>query len=279
LVVLHGGPCIPSNYLLPIVNGVTDRAIIFYDQWGCGKSSRPPPDKVGKFSMHVMVDHLHRLLTRQWGLETFHLLGHSFGGLLAYEYLLKYSSDDSDNTKYRCRSVILASTPTSASLIERESKRLFRTVNNLSNDENENENNDNDDDDDCEQHDRVRKHQCDENFRQTHECRLTHTPLALMDALAQAGPTPWRGIQAISDYEASGSLSNTPSLVLVGEYDFCTTACVEGWKDLLSNPTPETTTLTDCSHYGMLEDERQYGKAIIEFLHRHDNDGEVVVEG
>ena len=41
LVVLHGGPSIPSNYLLPIVNGVTDRTVIFYDQFGCGKSSRP----------------------------------------------------------------------------------------------------------------------------------------------------------------------------------------------------------------------------------------------
>ena len=46
LVVLHGGPSIPSNYLLPIVNGVTDRAIVFYDQWGCGKSSRPANDKM-----------------------------------------------------------------------------------------------------------------------------------------------------------------------------------------------------------------------------------------
>ena len=41
LLCLHGAPSIPSNYLLPIVNGVTDRAVIFYDQCGCGKSSRP----------------------------------------------------------------------------------------------------------------------------------------------------------------------------------------------------------------------------------------------
>ena len=45
LIVIHGGPSIPSNYLLPIVNGVVDRAIVFYDQWGCGKSSRPPPQQ------------------------------------------------------------------------------------------------------------------------------------------------------------------------------------------------------------------------------------------
>ena len=38
LLVLHGGPSIPSNYLLPIINGVTDRSIILYDQYGCGKS-------------------------------------------------------------------------------------------------------------------------------------------------------------------------------------------------------------------------------------------------
>jgi proline-specific peptidase len=258
LVVLHGGPSIPSNYLLSIVHGVTDRAIVFYDQWGCGKSSRPPSGE--KFSMDIMVDHLHQLLTLQWGLESFHLLGHSFGGLLAYEYLLKHRPG-----KGRCRSVILASTPTSASLIESESKRLFRKVNNLS----EGSGDDDDDDDDGQQ-DRARKQHLDENFRQTHECRLAHTPLSLIDALAQAGPTPWRGIQAISDYKASRSLANIPALVLVGEYDFCTTACVEGWNDLISNPAPETTTLTNCSHYGMLEDERQYGTAITNFLHQHD---------
>ena len=40
LVVLHGGPGVPSNYLMTLVNVITDRTVIFYDQLGCGRSSR-----------------------------------------------------------------------------------------------------------------------------------------------------------------------------------------------------------------------------------------------
>jgi len=57
-----------------------------------------------------------------------------------------------------------------------------------------------------------------------------------------------------------------PTLLLRGEYDFCTVDCMAGWKDLLSDPIPVSKTISNCSHYGMLEDEQQYGKAIKEFL-------------
>jgi pimeloyl-ACP methyl ester carboxylesterase len=41
ILVLHGGPSVPSNYLFPLVNVVPYRSIIFYDQLGCGKSDEP----------------------------------------------------------------------------------------------------------------------------------------------------------------------------------------------------------------------------------------------
>jgi proline-specific peptidase len=254
LVVLHGGPSIPYQYLLPIVNGVTDRAIVFYDQWGCGKSSRPVDDKTTPFSISTMVQHLHRLVTHEWKLSKYHLLGHSFGGILAYEYILMMQQQ---NRISGCQSLILASTPTSSSLIQDESKRLYREISGISSAEEEEE-------------DPASRQQHSEAFRQTHECRLAQTPLALMDALAQAGPTSWRGIQAISDYKATQKISNLPSMVLVGEYDFCTEPCVEGWSDLIVDPAPQRRTLTNCSHYGMLEDDSQYGKAITGFLQQQD---------
>ena len=84
LIVCHGGPSIPSNYLLPIVNGVTDRAVVFYDMWGCGKSSRPSRLTNTPFSIPKMVEHLQGLI-KHWKVTKFHLYGHSFGGILAYE--------------------------------------------------------------------------------------------------------------------------------------------------------------------------------------------------
>jgi pimeloyl-ACP methyl ester carboxylesterase len=155
-------------------------------------------------------------------------------------------------------------------LIQEESKRLYRSVNGLS-EENDHAKEDKDDhgghdDDDSEGEDKQRLYEYSETFRQTHECRLTHPPLALVDALAQAGPTPWRGIPAIPDYQATKTLSSVPTLLLRGEYDFCSDRCMDGWDDILLDPAPQRMVLTNCSHYGMLEDELQFGMAIKDFL-------------
>lgn len=187
------------------------------------------------------------------------------GGILAYEYLVKQQQQQQDSgiespsSLSSCQSLILASTPTSSSLIQGETKRLYREIAGICIGAEE-----------LEEEDPATRQENSEAFRQTHECRLVQTPLALMDSMAQAGPTSWRGIQAIADYEATQKISNIPSLVLVGEYDFCTEPCVQGWSDLITDPTPQQQTLANCSHYGMLEDERQYGKAISEFLHQQE---------
>lgn len=281
LVIVHGGPSIPSNYLMPIVNVVQDRTIIYWDQWGCGKSSRPDLTRSNeKFPMEKMVQHLHALITQEWKLQSYHLFGHSFGGILAYEYLRSKLSGDEANQG--CRSVILASTPTSASLVDKETKRLYTEVNKLEGKYLE----------EIQLMDKSMKRGCDQIFHQTFECRLSQQPLALIDALAQAGPTSWRGIQAIKDYDALSSattsttsnnnddkdnqeessriVSNIPCLLLRGEYDFCTSLCTGGWDDIFVDPKPVTTILTNCSHYGMLENENVYGKAMNTFLHQQE---------
>jgi pimeloyl-ACP methyl ester carboxylesterase len=212
------------------------------------------------------------LIDKEWKLSQYHLLGHSFGGILAYEYLVQVQQSQNGNNNGNgnngCQSLLLASAPTSAALIEQESKRLYQE---LQNNNNQNHNGDNDDDDPA-----ATRQVISEAFRQTHECRLAQTPLALIDALAQAGPTSWRGIPAIADYQAIEKLQQhehvMPTLVMRGEYDFCTPACVEGWKDLIEgDPSPQERTLKNCSHYGMLEDEQQYGKVITEFLQEQED--------
>ena len=284
LVCLHGGPSIPSNYLLPIVNGVTDRAIIFYDQWGCGKSSRPELLRDGtannkrasyrKFSIPTQVEHLRQLIEDHWKLKGFHLLGHSFGGILAYEYLLMRKRRKQDNPKcqpnsFPC-SLVLSSTPTSSEIIKSESHRLFR---NLKNDGETSGDGATRDDDDysytpsSKQDDQSLMHS--EEFRQTHECRLAHPPLSLMDAMAQMGPMPWRGIPAIDSYKVGDDDGIGISTLLIrGQYDFCTQRCMAGWKERLEHS--EERLLPNCSHYAMLEDERLYGSEILRFVKSND---------
>ena len=41
ILVLHGGPSVPSDYLRPLVDVVPYRSIVFYDQLGCGQSDEP----------------------------------------------------------------------------------------------------------------------------------------------------------------------------------------------------------------------------------------------
>lgn len=262
LIVCHGGPSIPSNYLLPIVNGVTDRAIVFYDMWGCGKSSRPSRLTNIPFSIPTMVEHLQGLI-QHWKVKKFHLYGHSFGGILAYEYL--------KTERTGCLSLVLGSTPTSPKLIQEECFRLDHEIRNTNGTHQSSSEKDNDDNDEATEKEETipkRPLRFSEAFLQTHECRLPALPLALMDALAQAGPPGWRGAPAIIDYEALERMCGIPTLVLVGEYDFCTPACTEGWKTILSDP--EFVSLDNCSHYGMLEDESKYGKAITSFVQQHD---------
>jgi len=42
LLVLHGGPSLPSEYLYPLASRIPEgRSVVFYDQIGCGRSSIP----------------------------------------------------------------------------------------------------------------------------------------------------------------------------------------------------------------------------------------------
>lgn len=87
LVVVHGGPGLPHQYLLPLVDLTTrhDIPVIFYDQIGTGNSTRLP-EKLGDQQFWVealFVDELENLI-KQLGIEaSFDLFGHSWGGIIA----------------------------------------------------------------------------------------------------------------------------------------------------------------------------------------------------
>ena len=87
LVVLHGGPGMPSDYLSCLNDVADDRPVIFYDQLGCGRSDRPAASEGYFVQEHFIaeIDSLRETL----GLDSFHLLGHSWGGLLAALYALE----------------------------------------------------------------------------------------------------------------------------------------------------------------------------------------------
>lgn len=85
LLVLHGGPGVPHDYLEPLAALADERPVIFYDQLGCGKSDRPGDASLWRIERFVEEVGLVR---RALGLERIHLLDHSWGGWLAAEYMM-----------------------------------------------------------------------------------------------------------------------------------------------------------------------------------------------
>src|SRR4051812_49155370 len=90
IVVLHGGPGAEHDYLLPQMLGIAapDRALVFYDQRGGGKSKT---DDRTPITWRTQVDDL-ALVARELGLDSgegLTIVGYSWGGLLAMLYAIE----------------------------------------------------------------------------------------------------------------------------------------------------------------------------------------------
>lgn len=84
LLVLHGGPGFTSHYLEPLAALGDDRPVVLYDQLGAGRSDRPADTTLFRIDRYVReLDSLRRALS----LDRIHLYGHSWGAMLALEYL------------------------------------------------------------------------------------------------------------------------------------------------------------------------------------------------
>lgn len=101
VMVLHGGPSPGHGYLLPWMARLGERQrVILFDQRGTGRSGGARDST--SLTRAVLVEDVERV-RRGLGLKTpFHLLGHSWGGLLALEYALRHPG--------ALRSLVLVST-------------------------------------------------------------------------------------------------------------------------------------------------------------------------
>lgn len=89
-VMLHGGPGASHDYLRPGLDGVAEpgrRRLFYYDQRGSGRSPLDPGAPPAGWPTHVAdLDAIRRSL----GGEPLHLVGYSFGALLALLYALEH---------------------------------------------------------------------------------------------------------------------------------------------------------------------------------------------
>lgn len=83
VILLHGGPGYPHNYLTSVAGLSDERRVIFYDQLGCGKSKCRDNRKL--WNVRRFVRELGNVV-KTLGSEGYHLLGHSWGAALAASF-------------------------------------------------------------------------------------------------------------------------------------------------------------------------------------------------
>lgn len=87
IVMLHGGPAYTSYYLVPLLPLGKDRPVIIFDQLGCGRSDRITDTTL--MTTDTYVEQTKQILDKL-NIREFYLYGHSWGTMLATDFVLKY---------------------------------------------------------------------------------------------------------------------------------------------------------------------------------------------
>ena len=89
LLALHGGPGGTHDYILPIADLASmDFDVVFYDQFGCGKSDYPKHES--DYSLEYAVEEVEGVRKAVFGDSKINLFGNSWGGMLALAYAIKH---------------------------------------------------------------------------------------------------------------------------------------------------------------------------------------------
>ena len=116
LLVVHGGPGWDHRYLLPRLADLADEhRLVFYDQRASGRSSADVPP--GSVSLEIFLQDLEGV-REALGIERMHLLGHSFGGLLAMQYAVRHPE--------RVRSLVLLNSTAASSEYAQQVGQIMR---------------------------------------------------------------------------------------------------------------------------------------------------------
>lgn len=91
LVAISGGPGLTSDYMLDMERlAGRDCAVATYDQRGVGKSTQPAdPDSTASYALRKYAEDLDAI-RQAVGAERLHVMGHSFGGIVAMQYAILY---------------------------------------------------------------------------------------------------------------------------------------------------------------------------------------------
>jgi len=260
LLTLHGGPGAGHDYLETLEGLAAKRPVIFYDQLGCGKSDQPDDRSLWRIERFVTeVNTVRQAL----GLEQIHLLGQSWGGWLAIEYMLTNPTG--------VVSLILASTSASIPQFVAETKRLkselppevYETMQRY---------------EAAGEYHHPEYEEATLEFYRQHVCRLVEWPEPLLRTVANLtdnpvyetmnGPNEFMVIGNLKDWDRTDRLGEitVPTLITVGRYDELTPACAETLHQGISNS--QMVVFEESAHLAHLEETEKYLQVVADFLAR-----------
>ena len=262
IICLHGGPGMSHDYVLPLAD-LADYGyeVIFYDQFGCGRSEEPAD--LSYFTIDYAVEEVEQIRKTLAPEGKIFLMGSSYGGALALAYALKYQRN--------LLALIITGGLASIPLTVREMAKLIdnlppwasRAIKYHG---------------DREDYKNPEYEKAVMKFYHTYLIRMEKYPEEVTASLNYAdqrnvyrimnGPNEFTITGTMKNWDISDRISTikVPTLITVGEYDEVTQVVAEQIHHRIAGS--KLLVFKDCSHLTMWEDRAGYIREVREFMDR-----------
>jgi L-proline amide hydrolase len=267
VVILHGGPGATHDYVDSFKGlAAAGRAVIHYDQLGNGRSTHLRDKGPDFWTPGLFLEELDNLLSHLGIASAYHLLGQSWGGMLAAEHSVRQPTG--------LKALVIADSPASmtlwleaadqlraelppevqATLIAHEKAGTTSSPEYL---------------------------KAMRVFYDRHVCRIPWPPeVERTFAAIEADPTVYHTMNGPSEFHVVGTLKTwsiidrldritAPTLLISGRYDEATRATVEPYADRI--PDVRWTIFESSSHMPHVEETEHCLRVVGDFLAGHDS--------
>lgn len=265
LILLHGGPGSTHNYfeVLDRVAEEDGRMLVMYDQIGCGNSyvdGRPE-----LWTAETWVNEL-IALRKHLGLDTCHLLGQSWGGMLLLTYICGYEHSG-------VKSGVLSSTLPASWLWGIEQARMIKELPEEYQEAIKTATETGDYSSDIYQRaeeEYMLRHAAGKPDPDGPECLLRKKRTGRESYVVGWGPNEYTPMGTLKDYDVIDKLKDIkePCLVINGGNDLCTPYIAKVMYDNIPNSRWEL--FRECRHMCFVEDNDHYVEVLKEWLNEKD---------
>ena len=264
VVICHGGPGLTHDYVSTIAElSRRGHPCVLYDQFGSGRSGREPAQPDEFWTVQLFVRELTSLVHHLGITDSYHLIGHSWGGMLAMELAAAGSGHGPS-------SIVVADAFAASATYSAEVAGLLHAL-------------------PADVRDMIVHHevagtfespeyqQAVRQFYGRHVCRRRPVPDELLRTLAalDADSTVYRAMMGPSEFTMTGSLRDwdirprlgairVPTLLLSGRHDEVTPAAVAELHHGI--PGSSWTVFEESSHMPHLEEQEYFLQVVGQFL-------------